>query len=174
METLKAIARRKSVRSFSDKRLDSDTIDTIVAAGCAAPVGMARYDTLHITIIETPEMIRAVSGCISEKLDLSTDALYGAPLLIVLSAKVEADGGNVEMLNAANVIENMLLAATDLGVGSVYIFGTAIALEMTPELKAQLGIPEGFTAVASAIFGYAAEASDSEKELKITISSNRV
>lgn len=40
METLEAIAKRKSTRDFDpDKSVSDDLIETVVKAGCQAPVG---------------------------------------------------------------------------------------------------------------------------------------
>lgn len=38
METLKAIATRKSTKSYNGEQIRQDKLDTILAAGCAAPV----------------------------------------------------------------------------------------------------------------------------------------
>lgn len=82
--------------------------------------------------------------------------LYGAPMLILVSSATERPAlGNTEFSNAAMVIHNMGLAATELEVGSCYIWG-AVAM-MTPELIGQLNLPEGFTPCSGIILGQTEE-----------------
>ena len=46
--------------------------------------------------------------------------------------------------NAGVVMENMLLEAADLGLGSVYLFGVSQVLFANEEITKLLQIPEGF------------------------------
>lgn len=49
METMKAIAKRKSTRAFNpEKGIAKADLDAILAAGCAAPVGAGDYSSLQI------------------------------------------------------------------------------------------------------------------------------
>ena len=41
-----------------------------------------------------------------------------------------------------------------------------------PELQKELGVPEGFTPISGAALGYAAEDSQAEKKLEITLAIN--
>jgi hypothetical protein len=50
----------------------------------------------------------------------------------------------------------MALAATDLGLGNVYIFGSVNALNLHAELVAKLNLPEGFVPVSALAVGKAA------------------
>jgi nitroreductase len=79
---------------------------------------------------------------------------------------------NIQYANVGCIIENMLLAATDLGVGNIYLWGAANVVAKIPELQRELGIPEGFTPVSSAALGFAAESGQEEKELGITLAIN--
>ena len=78
---------------------------------------------------------------------------YGAPTVVIVSAK-KSETENIEYSNAACVIENMLLAATDLGIGSVYLWGFIIALNLNDSLLKELNIPEGFTPISGIALGY--------------------
>lgn len=58
------------------------------------------------------------------------------------------------------MIENMLLAATELGLGSLYVQGAVRAMRGTAQeskLRALLDLPEEFTPVGSAAVGYCSE-----------------
>ena len=69
-------------------------------------------------------------------------------------------------------MENMLLAATDSGIDSVYLWGSVTAIAGSPELKKELGIPDKYTPISGAALGYAPESNPAEKELGITLSVN--
>ena len=68
---------------------------------------------------------------------------------------VLTEGRNVNLLwNVGSIIENMELQATDLGLASCGINTTVVAMRGRPDVRKALGIPEGYTALASVIIGY--------------------
>lgn len=174
METLKAIAKRKSTRAFlPDKPVEKKDLDTILAAGCAAPVGMADYKSLHLTVIQDKVKLGKISRAVKTAYNIDRDVLYGAPVLVLVSSS-EPKAPNIQYANVGCVIENMLLAATDLGVDNIYLWGAANVTATNPELLEELGIPDGFTPVSAAAFGYASLQDSSEKEMEIKLSVNYV
>ena len=175
METLKAIAMRKSTRAFKPEQISDEDLDIILGAGCAAPVGMGAYETIHLTVLQNQDLMEQINSATAEafeKPDLKP--LYGAPTLVIVSSKKHSRIPNIEYANAACIIENMLLAATDLGLGSVFLWGFIGPLNASPDILNKLDIPEGFTPVSGVALGYPAEPLDDEKELKKTISMNMV
>ena len=65
METMKAIAKRKSTRAFNpEKGIAKADLDAILAAGCAAPVGAGDYSSLHLTIIQSKEMLDKINKAV--------------------------------------------------------------------------------------------------------------
>ena len=55
--------------------------------------------------------------------------------------------------NAAIMAHNMALAATELGVGTCYIWGAIAAVSRNPEVLAELKLPEGFMPCCAMCFG---------------------
>ena len=176
METLKAITRRKSSRNFDPARqLPEAELETILAAGCAAPVGMGDYMSLHLTVIQDRAILDTINKTAQKTLRAERDFLYNAPVLVIVSASAKQLGPNVQYANAACVIENMLLAATDKGIGSVYIWGAITGIAGNKELCKKLGIPGGFTPVSGAAMGYVLEGDNAtEKTLIISRSINYI
>lgn len=173
METMKAIALRKSVRAYREEQIPEEKLEKILSAGSAAPVGMARYDSLHLTVIQDKEIINKISTSIREMMKRENDPLYGAQTLILVSSK-EMPAPGIDYTNASCVMENMLLAGADLGIGSVIVWGIAMAVEADKSLQEALSIPEDFHALIGASFGYAVDEEQKEKELTLKIQSNRV
>lgn len=173
METMKAIALRKAVRAYKKEQITEDILNTILSAGCAAPVGWGMYDKLHLTVIQDKEIMKRISANLMQMMKTENDPLYGVPTLILVSSK-ELPVPNMEYSNAACILENMMLMAADHEIGSVVIWGTALAVEADESLKEALSIPDGFKAIISAGFGYSADTEQKEKELKVTLQLNRV
>lgn len=178
METIKAISKRKSVRAYKSEQISMEVLDNILAAGCAAPVGMSRYDTLHLTVMRDKAILSQLTGILRQMLPdtakqmmKDADPLYGAPTVVLISS-MEPLAPGADYANAGCIAENMMLAAADAGVGSVVLFGVGNAVEADTELKKTLKIPNGFTSLFGIAFGYAAKDDQTYKDLKITISMN--
>ncbi len=159
MDTLKAIRNRRSVRSYTGEKFAENDLQTILMAANAAPVGMGRYENVHLTVIENPELLGAIDRNAAQVFGRpDMKPLYGAPLFILVSARPTMDAiGNTDYSNTAIVVHNMALAAVELGVGSCYIWGATMALAGNPELVAQLGLPDGFSPCCGIVLGATAE-----------------
>ena len=174
MNTLDAIAKRKSTRSYRPEQIPEEDLQKILRAGCAAPVGMARYDTLHITVVQNEEMldrINTLTADVMEKvMGVRKNMDFGAKTLIFVSSMPGYRPG-MECANTGIVVENMVLAATALGIDTVILGGAPVAVSQDAELVKALGIPEGFTPILGIFLGYGAEDTP-VKEHSITI--NRI
>ena len=60
MNALEAILKRKSTRAYGPAQISEEALENIIKAACAAPVGMARYDTLHITVVQNEDMLARI------------------------------------------------------------------------------------------------------------------
>ena len=117
MNTFEAIAARVSVRDFSDAPVEREKIEKIVQAALFAPVGMKRYDSLHLSVLSTHAAVAKFTALAREQCgDPAADPVHTAGALIIVSGKRPDE--HTEYANAGCMIENMLLAATELGLGS--------------------------------------------------------
>lgn len=157
MDTLKAMYSRKSVRSFTEEALTKEEIDTLLTAAGAAPVGMGKYDLMHLTVITDKELLNEIDAN-GAKFFGNPDLhpLYAPAALIIVSASSEmsAEMGNA---NTGAIVQNMTLAAIELGLGSVYIWGCMAGLRANPELLAKVNLPEGHTIYGSIAVGHPTE-----------------
>lgn len=175
METLQAIAKRCSTRGFSpEKKVEPEILGIILATGCAAPVGAASRASLHLTVVQAPELLAAINKASQKKFKAEQDFLYGAPVVVIVSSSENKMFQSIPYANVACVVENMLIAATDAGVDNLYLWGSITALAEDSNLCAQLGIPEGFTPLSAAALGYGTEQTNVERELSISIATNYV
>ena len=175
MEMIKTIAMRKSTRSYKTEQITSESLTTILNAGCAAPVGMGAYDSVHITVIQNSELLDKITKATASLFgNPKMKPFYGAPTLIIISSKSNDKAPTVGVANAACIIENMTLTATDLGLGSVYLWAFLSSFSADAELLKELSLPEGFVPVSAIAVGYPTEPLTAKKELKQTISINTI
>ena len=175
MEMMKAISMRKSTRSYKTEQISDESLNTILNAGCAAPVGMNAYNTVHITVIQNPELLNKITEATANVYsNPKMKPFYGAPTLIIVSSTTNDKAPTIGVANAACIIENMTLAATDLGLGSVYLMSFLPSFPANNELLKELALPEGFTPVSGIAVGYPTEPLTKEKELKQTITVNTI
>lgn len=163
MEFTEVIKHRHTTRRYTAQPVEDEKLQRILEAGCAAPVGRSLYKSLHITVVRSREVLDMIRE--ASKAAVKFDLLHGAGTFIVLSSNGDPLLPNIEYSNAACVIENMLLSATEQGLGSCYLWGVAGIINESPEILATLGIPDGFRAVSGMILGYADETKDKTKTL---------
>ena len=152
---METICSRKSIRSYTGENITAEELEVILKAANASPVGMGQFDSLHLTVITNKELlakIEASAAAMFGKPDMHP--LYGAPTLILVSSRNPAPMmENVAYSNAAIMAHNMALAATELGVGTCYIWGATAAMGRNPEVLTELKLPEGFMPCCAMCFG---------------------
>jgi len=153
MDTLKAIFSRKSVRSYNGE-ISEGELKTILKAAYAAPIGRALYENVHMTVISNKELLSQIDKYCAELFqNPQMQPLYNAHLFVLVSAKLNGNADNVGYSNCAIVVQNMALAAVELGIGACHIWGAVRAILQNKELLAKLNLPEGFTPCCGIILG---------------------
>ena len=175
MNTLEAIAKRKSTRSYTSAPVSEEALNAVLQAGFAAPVAMARYDSLHITVIQNEAVIRQINDMTAEmfvrRMGVKKNTDFGARTLLLVSTATEGLPPEMAYANVGIVVENMVLAATDLGLDTVILGGAPRMIATDEALMGELGIPAGFTPILGACLGYATT-DEPPKEHRIAV--NRV
>lgn len=147
---------------FTDDAVEEGDIDTILDAGINAPSAMngQKWHFSAITDKEVLEQIAAdmAAGTVtgtsgSDNGTQSKAGIADAPLAIVVSC---ASGSEFD---AGLACQSMSSAAILLGYGTKIISSPTIVLngENQDEYRELLGIPEGYSAVAVLLVGYADE-----------------
>ncbi|MFZ7101406.1 MAG: nitroreductase family protein [Peptococcaceae bacterium] len=159
METMKTIATRQSCRAYTGEQITEKELRTILEAANAAPVGFGKYDEVKLTVVQNKDAIAKINRLVSECFgNVEIVPTYGAPTIILVSAKITEDPQNaVAYCNAACIVENMALAATDLGLGSVYVFSVSAGLAAKADYYKELKIPDGFMPVSAIAIGKSKE-----------------
>lgn len=151
MELTTILNTRKSIRSFTGEAAPADSLKKILHAANAAPVGLAKYESVHLTVVKNKELLAEIESNASLAFKMENHSfLYNAPELIIVST---AATDNVGYSNAAIIAHNMALAAVDENVGVCHIWGCIRPLAANPELLAKLNIPEGFSPACAVAIG---------------------
>ena len=155
MNVMEAICSRKSIRKFTGEMISDDELKTILKAAYAAPVGSSAYDTLELSVVTSEEIIEAINSAAAHMFGRpDIRLLYGAPMIIIVSTKVEQGPmANAAYSNVATIIENMALAAVELGVGACHIWGALAAFASSSALVGKLGLPEGCLPCGAIVLG---------------------
>jgi len=162
------IAARRAVRQFTDKAVDTPTIQRLIEAAVLAPSAVNEQPWLFTVVrdrvllacissaAKTHALAASVAGLpahLHEHLaQPDFDILYHAPALIVISASQQ---GRWVVEDCALAAENLMLAACAAGLGTCWI-GFAQTWLGTPEGKAALGLPAACLPVAPIILGHPA------------------
>jgi FMN reductase [NAD(P)H] len=162
MDVYEAVMKRRSIRSYQDKEVSQEDLDKVIMAGRWAPnagaynMSVIRNQDLTDKINEKTLAAMRASGndFLMERAALpGYRPTYGAPVCILLSGPVDMA---ITQLNCAVAVENMLLQATELGLGSCFLRSPAYALN-APEnvdLASEAGIPEGYQMECGIALGY--------------------
>jgi F420 biosynthesis protein FbiB-like protein len=174
MNTLDAIAARRSIRKFTDAPISADDLQAILTAAIQAPSGKNRQPWRFVVIEgeARAEMVRLMRQGIARmqgqgentgSAEWSANIMETAPVTVFvlnphglhpwLAHSIDQNCQNlVDVQSVGAAIQNMLLAAHDLGLGSLWICDVFFAYD---ELIKWLG--EDCQMVAAVSFGYPAE-----------------
>ncbi len=132
--------------------MPQELIKEICEAGTYAPTGGGRQSPTIIAV--TSEKYRnELARLNAEVMGRDTDPYYGAPVIILVLAQGSA---NTFVEDGSCVLENMMLAAASLGLGSVWVHREREIFdsENGKALLREWGLPETLRGVGSIALGY--------------------
>ena len=143
MDLLNLLLDRRSCRSFRPEPLDRPTLAAIVEAGRYAPSAL-NVQLCHFYVITEPQVLERISHTVSRRLKgfEEKDCRYGAPALVLVTNQ---ESHTCALQDAACAMENMMLAAGAVGVGSCWI-NQPYHLRRDEEMQAllaELGVQPG-------------------------------
>jgi nitroreductase len=152
METWDAIRARRNVRQFQDRPIDRADLERILDAGRRAPTAKNRqwWDAVVVT---DRQQLQDLSGMWTNAGHVATSA---ATVVLITEANDDARLANLVRLDLGQAIMSMMIAATDLGIGSGH--ASVGPGEQVQELARKvLGHPEDRRAAFMVAFGYPAD-----------------
>ncbi len=117
MDFINIAKQRCSVRSYMDKKVETDKLEKILEAAHVAPTA-ANLQPVHLIAVQSEEdLAKIVKGA----------NIYGAPLAIIVCADHNKawvrpfDKKQSGDIDASILTDHMMLQATELGLGSVWV-----------------------------------------------------
>ncbi len=166
-EVIKNILNRHSCKKYKSDAVPDEMIETIVNAGLNAPSGKNNQAPI-ILAVSNKELRDRLSKLNASILNANIDPFYNAPVVLVVLADKNCF---TYLYDGSLVMENMLLTASSLGLGSCWIHRAKEMFEAEEgkQILKELGIPENYEGIGNCIIGY------SDMELKShPIKENRV
>lgn len=135
---LENIQRRRSVRKYLPEQISDQELSLILEAGRFAPSG-SNHQTTHFLVLQNAEILRDLQKVVEQEfagMDLAANAyssmkasveqskkggyefFYRAPTLVVVANR---KGYGNAMADCSTALENMMLAAASLKIGSCWI-----------------------------------------------------
>ena len=163
MELFEAIKTRRSIRKYTSDPIDDRKVEAILEAGRWAP-SWANTQCWRFIVVRDPQVKAELAGVLlpfklTDKVidNPAINIINTAPVVIVVCAAMGQSGGppgqpgggefitdkgDWFMFDTALAVQNMVLAAHDMGLGTV-IIGTFDAAKA----EKALGVPEGYRVV---------------------------
>lgn len=145
------IFKRRSIRQYTDENITSEQLELLLRAGMAAPSAHNKQPWEFIVVNERENLNYLADNHPYAKM------LKKAPLCIIVCGNKEKqplEGFYVQDCSAA--IQNILLQAQDMGLGSVWI-GLHPYEELMNLIRNKFNVPENVVPIAMISIGHPAE-----------------
>ena len=157
MQTLEAIRKRCSLKLHLSKRpIEPEKVDLVLEAARLAP-SARNLQPWRFVVVQGDEAIDELATAFNE----TNQEVRNAPLIIVVCAREEDDVTRESkpyyLFDAGLAVENLMLAATDLGLATHAILSFDEA-----EIKRILEIPDEYRVVITTPLAYPVEPSYDE------------
>jgi nitroreductase len=167
MEFMDVIKRRKSTRSYSPADIEDDKIERILHCARLSP-SWENKQCWHFIVIKEKKTLNALS-----RATFINRWIKNVPVLIVACGNPKNSGNRAGMdyflVDVAIALEHLVLAATDMGLGTCWIGSFN-----EQRIKNILGIPQNIRVIALTPVGYPANVTTfKEKAVKKIIASDQ-
>ena len=155
MELFESIKKRRSIRKFLDKDVDDNTIKKLIEAAAMAPSGM-NEQPWHFAVIKDREKKKRFREiyefCREKRGAYKQDCSFveKGNIFVICYEKEKCQ----PTISVSLACENLMLAATGLGFGSLIMTTPVSYPEAIEKIKGLLEIPENIDIMAAIIVGY--------------------
>jgi len=148
MKLLELAKKRYSVRKYTDEKVSPDELELILEAGRVAPTGK-NAQPQRLIVAQSDEALAKIK---------KAARTYDAPIAILVCADTSEawvrpyDGKNISDIDASIVTTHMMLQATELGLGSLWIcwFDPVV-------IREEFSLPDNLVPVNIMLVGHANE-----------------
>ena len=161
MDFIEIAKKRYSVRGYQDKKVEEEKLEKILEAAHVAPTA-ANLQPIRLIVVQSREGLAKIGKGAN---------IYGAPLAVIVCADHGKawvrpfDKKQTADIDASILTDHMMLQATELGLGSVWI------CYFKPDvISREFGLPDDLEPVNILAVGYSdEEAADPERHSQTRI-----
>ena len=155
MSLVDVLLSRRSIRRYEQREISRDVLDKILEAGRQAP-SAGNKQPWHFIVVTDSEIKKEFSKGMFNRF------IKDAPVCIVGCAHRDIVAGKWSVVSTTIALENMVIAAWALGIGSCWIGDFS-----EEKVKKLLSIPASWNVVALLSFGHPAEKPQPKKKKTI-------
>jgi nitroreductase len=150
---LKTIFERRSIRAYEDREIEDGVVGDLLEAAMAAPSACAK-DPWHIIVVKDRDLLLRIAEGLPNGKMLGSAAVG----LVVCGDIGRAHDNQVSYMlqDCSAAIENILLAATSLGLGACWL-GVHPREKRIAHIRELLAIPDGIIPVSAIAVGWPAD-----------------
>lgn len=153
-ELLELIKTRRSCRKYTNEPVSEADLTAVLEAGAYAPTAKGLQDP-WIVAVQRDDLKAQLTRMNAEVMGVSSNPYYDAPVYVLVFA---TDGGKNALQDGSCVLQNMMLAAHALGLGTCWINREQemFATDEGRQLMRELGLPEGLMGIGALSLGHPA------------------
>lgn len=181
MDFIDLMTRRVSSRVFTKEKISEAELEQVLRAGEMAPVGSNEYRNIHLTVVQDAYILRRLAeaavlrrkdrvnmaklaSSVSNAAEIlneskTYDPFYNAPAVIFVSHRKQDLQPGIEWANVSCLVSCMHLAATELGLGSCFMWFVLESMRLNPALDHTdlLCLPDDFEPLMGLALGHIAQ-----------------
>lgn len=148
METIEALVTRRSVRKYKDQQIEKEKMEAILKSAMYAPSAM-NLQAWHFIVIDDTHILNEIIKSIPH-----AELLKQTPAAILVCGDSAIEKNESWMIqNCSAAIQNILLAAHGLEIGSCWIAIHGIA-EVVENVSKQFKLQENVVPISLITLGY--------------------
>ncbi len=163
MDTLEAIMTRRSVRKFTDQHISDALLNMILKAGMSGP-SCANTRAWTFVVVRAKETLAKMADANRGPAEPLRNADVGI-LVCGDLARAFKPAPDYWIIDGAIAAQNMVIAATALGIGSVWL-GTYPQMERVEKQSQLLGLPDTIVPHSIIALGYPDKSADEAMKLQ--------
>ena len=146
------IRTRRSCRSYRKEQIKDEELKTVLEAGTYAPTSRGKQAPF-IVAVQNEELLARLAKMNAEVMGVTSNPYYDAPTYILVVVSTESHN---PICDGSCVLENMMLAANALGLGTCWIHREREMFETEEgkQLLKEWGITESVIGVGALAIGY--------------------
>jgi nitroreductase len=161
MEVQEALLNRRSIRKYTDRKISKENLDKILKAAMYSPSAMNLQAWQFIFIDDRQTLVETIKS-----IPYAEMLRQSAAAIIVCGDSLVEKNESWLLQNCSAAIQNILLSAHGLGIGSCWIAIHGMD-DVYKNIKAQFKLPENIVPVSLISLGYPDEIVKAEERFKV-------